>query len=198
MAWWFDQRDVRKRELADKLREMIGAAEWGEKTTIAALFGILYCQQIKAAGGAAGIAEQAGTGSTGTVNVNLGCRLADYVTPNEELWMPGRTSHLRWPTMAFLWGRRPTSGRATTTTPPMRSLKLMTRLSAPRTVRSRQRRTVSSRHQAAGSDDMGLPRKSWRRCVWLSPPVVRRFDSVVGPGETRARASTALAPILLL
>ena len=80
-----DQRDVRKRELADRLREMIGAAEWGEKTTIAALFGILYCQEIKAAGGAAGIAEQAGTGSTGTVNVNLGCRLADYVTPNDDV-----------------------------------------------------------------------------------------------------------------
>ncbi len=74
MAWWSDQRDVRKRELADKLREMISAAEWGEKTTIAALFGILYCQEIKAAGGAAGIAKQAGIDN---VNVNLGCRLAD-------------------------------------------------------------------------------------------------------------------------
>lgn len=61
MAWWFDQRDVRRRELADRLREMINAAERGEKTTMAALFGILYRQEIKDARGAAGIAKLAGS-----------------------------------------------------------------------------------------------------------------------------------------
>ena len=82
MAWWTTQRDVRKRELADKLREMISAAERGEKTTMAALFGIIYCKEIKDAGGAAGIARKAGIDN---VNVNLGCRLADYVTPNKDV-----------------------------------------------------------------------------------------------------------------
>lgn len=82
MAWWTAQRDVRKRELADKLRGMISAAEWGEKTTMAALFGIIYRKEIKDAGGAAGIAKLAGIDN---VNVNLGCRLADYVTPNEDV-----------------------------------------------------------------------------------------------------------------
>ena len=71
-----------KRELAGKLQAMINAAEWGEKTTMAALFGIIYRQEIKAAGGAAGIAKRAGIDN---VNVNLGCRLADYVTPNGDV-----------------------------------------------------------------------------------------------------------------
>ena len=84
MAWWTAQRDVRKRELADKLREMIRAAEWGEKTTMAALFGIIYCKEIKDAGGAAGIAREAGIDNV-NVNLNLGCRLADYVTPNKDV-----------------------------------------------------------------------------------------------------------------
>ena len=71
-----------KRELAGRLRAMINAAGRGEKTTMAALFGIIYRQEIKAAGGAAGIAKQAGIDN---VNVNLGCRLAHYVTPNGDV-----------------------------------------------------------------------------------------------------------------
>ena len=71
-----------KHELAGKLQAMINAAGRGEKTTMAALFGIIYRQEIKAAGGAAGIAKQAGIDN---VNVNLGCRLADYVTPNGDV-----------------------------------------------------------------------------------------------------------------
>ena len=73
-----------KRELAGKLQAMINAAGRGEKTTMAALFGIIYRQEIKAAGGAAGIAKQAGIDNV-NVNVNLGCRLADYVTPNGDV-----------------------------------------------------------------------------------------------------------------
>ena len=47
---------------------------------MAALFGIIYREKIKASGGAAEIARQAGIDN---VNVNLGCRLAAYVTTDD-------------------------------------------------------------------------------------------------------------------
>ena len=141
-----------KRELAGKLQAMINAAGRGEKTTMAALFGIIYRQEIKAAGGAAGIAKQAGIDN---VNVNLGCRLADYVTPNGDV--------------VDAWNNEEQ--------PEPRDEPL----SPLGTMRRRRHRPVGRRHQAAGSYDTALPRMSWRPCVWLSPPVVRRFDSAGGP-----------------
>ena len=85
MVWRSDSQ----RELANILRDMVSAGTGRKgKTTMAALFGILYYEEIKAAGGAAEIVRQAGVDSGG-VNVSLGCRLAEFVTLRpevEEAW----------------------------------------------------------------------------------------------------------------
>lgn len=68
-------------DLVAKLEEMSGA---GDKTAMEALFGVIFHAEIARVGSnAKRIADRAASAKTNS-NINLGIRLASYVTANDE------------------------------------------------------------------------------------------------------------------